>query len=60
MKLPYHHHVADIEANDALIEIEIAAAKLREWMNRSYGQITRRTLARIEMVKREILCSKPN
>lgn len=51
---PYHHHVADVKADDALIKIEIAAAKLREWVNRSYGQITRRTLAKIEIAKREM------
>lgn len=50
---PAHHIVADLEAEDALIDIIISAKAATEKMNRRIGQITRYTLARIELARRE-------
>lgn len=50
---PTHHIVADLEADDALIDIAIACKTVTETMNRRIGQITRYTLARIEIARRQ-------
>lgn len=50
---PAHHTVADLEAEDALIDIAIAIKQAQEWNNRRHGQFMRYHLARIEMARRE-------
>lgn len=50
---PAHHTIANLEAEDALIDIEIAVQKLQEWNNRRHGQHMRYHMARIELARRE-------
>lgn len=47
-----HFHI-DLACGMAQFELEKMAHELTKHVNRSYGQITRRTLARIELARRE-------
>lgn len=47
-----HHRVADMLSAKAKAEISEMARRERERINRKFGQITRYTLARIELARR--------